>query len=122
MALIKCPECGKDISDTCDQCIHCGFKLKKDFNQNKTTLLEDSHRNNNANYLTNDYEKKRNKPTAGEYAAVIFISTVGGILLFLGICFMGDNIGTGVGLLTVGIFFAILGIVIGGITDRKYKK
>ena len=29
MALIKCPECGNDISDTCDFCIHCGFKLKK---------------------------------------------------------------------------------------------
>lgn len=28
MALIKCPECGKEISDTCDVCIHCGYKLK----------------------------------------------------------------------------------------------
>ncbi len=30
MALIKCPECGKEISDTCDQCIHCGYKLKNE--------------------------------------------------------------------------------------------
>lgn len=29
MALIKCPECGKDVSDTIDACIHCGFVLKK---------------------------------------------------------------------------------------------
>ena len=29
MALIKCPECGKEISDTCKQCIHCGYVLKK---------------------------------------------------------------------------------------------
>ena len=28
MALIKCPECGREISDTCEYCIHCGFKLK----------------------------------------------------------------------------------------------
>ena len=28
MALIKCPECGKEISDTCDVCIHCGYKLQ----------------------------------------------------------------------------------------------
>ena len=28
MALIKCPECGKEISDTCEQCIHCGYRLK----------------------------------------------------------------------------------------------
>lgn len=27
MALIKCPECGKDVSNTVEYCIHCGFKL-----------------------------------------------------------------------------------------------
>lgn len=27
MALIKCPECGKEISDTSKNCIHCGYKL-----------------------------------------------------------------------------------------------
>lgn len=27
MALINCPECGKEISDTCESCIHCGYKL-----------------------------------------------------------------------------------------------
>lgn len=27
MALIKCPECGKDISNKSKQCIHCGFPL-----------------------------------------------------------------------------------------------
>lgn len=29
MALIKCNECGKEISDTCDICIHCGFNIKE---------------------------------------------------------------------------------------------
>jgi len=24
MALIKCPECGKEISDKAKKCIHCG--------------------------------------------------------------------------------------------------
>ncbi|MBR3843110.1 MAG: ribosomal protein L7/L12 [Christensenellaceae bacterium] len=27
MALIKCPECGKEISDRVKACIHCGFPL-----------------------------------------------------------------------------------------------
>lgn len=27
--LIKCPECGNDVSDLAEQCIHCGFPLKK---------------------------------------------------------------------------------------------
>ena len=26
--LITCPECGKEVSDTIEQCIHCGFHLK----------------------------------------------------------------------------------------------
>lgn len=29
MALLLCPECGEKISDSCEQCIHCGFKLGK---------------------------------------------------------------------------------------------
>ena len=29
MALIKCPECGKEISDQAPACIHCGFPLSK---------------------------------------------------------------------------------------------
>ena len=27
MALIYCPECGREVSDTCERCIHCGYKL-----------------------------------------------------------------------------------------------
>lgn len=27
MALINCPECGKEISDKCERCIHCGYPL-----------------------------------------------------------------------------------------------
>lgn len=30
MALIKCPECGKEISDTAKNCIHCGYALKEE--------------------------------------------------------------------------------------------
>ena len=29
MALIKCPECGKEISDQSKECIHCGYSLLK---------------------------------------------------------------------------------------------
>lgn len=29
MALIKCPECGKEVSDKADACIHCGCPIKK---------------------------------------------------------------------------------------------
>ena len=30
MTLIKCRECGKEISDTSKRCIHCGAKIKKE--------------------------------------------------------------------------------------------
>lgn len=35
MALIKCPECGKEISDKAPTCIHCGYPLN--LNQNLST-------------------------------------------------------------------------------------
>lgn len=28
MALIKCPECGKEISDRAVSCPHCGYPIK----------------------------------------------------------------------------------------------
>ena len=28
MALIKCPECGKEISDKAKNCIHCGYPIQ----------------------------------------------------------------------------------------------
>lgn len=35
MALIKCPECGREISDTADHCVHCGYPMKKAVNENQ---------------------------------------------------------------------------------------
>ena len=29
MALLKCPECEKDVSSEADYCIHCGYPLKQ---------------------------------------------------------------------------------------------
>lgn len=29
MALIKCPECGREVSDTAETCPHCGYRLKE---------------------------------------------------------------------------------------------
>ncbi len=39
MALIKCPECGKEISDKTSACINCGFPLSKTEN---TTITEET--------------------------------------------------------------------------------
>lgn len=34
MALIKCPECGYEISDKTTQCPHCGYVLKQEIQRN----------------------------------------------------------------------------------------
>ena len=41
MALIKCPECNKEVSDTAKNCIHCGYVLKeeKDITQSQTVVI-----------------------------------------------------------------------------------
>ena len=40
MALIKCPECGKEISDKSSICIHCGYPISE-MKQNSETLQEE---------------------------------------------------------------------------------
>jgi DNA-directed RNA polymerase subunit RPC12/RpoP len=35
MALIKCPECGKDVSNSASMCPHCGFDIQESFIKNK---------------------------------------------------------------------------------------
>lgn len=53
MALIKCPECGKEISDKSDKCIHCGFPLRS------TPLLQE---NINGKYYDVTFLKDTNIP------------------------------------------------------------
>lgn len=38
MALIKCPECGREISDKSKQCIHCGYPIEQ-ANKNTTYAI-----------------------------------------------------------------------------------
>ena len=44
MALIKCPECDKEISDKANACIHCGYPLneqKEDFGIRRTPFIDE---------------------------------------------------------------------------------
>lgn len=38
MAMINCPECGKEISDKAKTCIHCGCPIGEESGENKTTV------------------------------------------------------------------------------------
>lgn len=44
MALVKCPECNKEISDSIDTCIHCGFSLKKQNDDKNSKVIIHSYR------------------------------------------------------------------------------
>ena len=48
MALIKCPECGREISDKAQSCIYCGLPLKEYF--------QDTQSNINNNFINISYE------------------------------------------------------------------
>lgn len=54
MALIKCPECGKEISDKAPTCINCGCPIEKD-NVNHAVLFKGfqnaSARESNSSYV-----------------------------------------------------------------------
>ena len=43
MALIKCPECGKKVSDKANACIHCGYPLdeEEDFHIGRHSLIDE---------------------------------------------------------------------------------
>ena len=41
MALINCPECGKEVSDLEEVCIHCGYPLKSNSNNSSSYAMID---------------------------------------------------------------------------------
>jgi len=59
MALMKCPECQKDMSDTLDACPHCGFKrIKTDSSNNTTCISCGKSYDKDASYCPNCGDKK----------------------------------------------------------------
>ena len=66
MALIKCPECGKEISDKAAACIHCGFPLsllEKEYVSGEKKNDKEQTKNENYRYrfVINDYNDSRVK-------------------------------------------------------------
>lgn len=68
MALIQCPECGKEISDKAPACIHCGFPLQQQSNTAKIVVNISCDKliqfiQDRANYFMSNVEEY-NKETA----------------------------------------------------------
>ena len=104
MALIKCPECGKDVSDSAPTCPHCGYQLKK-----TTSSYSPSYTNSTrGNRL---YEKEHDRKYKEMIGAGIFALIAGPCFLF----FLGNPAVKHNGELFGTIIGACIGLVIGGI-------
>ena len=70
MALIKCPECEKGVSDTVENCIHCGFNLAGNkFNNAVESKTADNH----FSKATQDEPKPRKGLLLAIAAAVVVV-------------------------------------------------
>ncbi len=73
MALIKCPECGKEVSDKAPQCIHCGYPLD--------TIIESSNviQNGFCNIDGTVYDLRKITETSNKDDAILQIMKISGI-------------------------------------------
>lgn len=80
MALIKCPECGKEISDKAPVCIHCGCPLQEPKNTKCIIngkeydlgfLLDDSDPNYSIAYKVKDFYKLTNCDRLGDATEIV---------------------------------------------------
>lgn len=82
MALIKCSECGKQISDKAKQCIHCGAPIEieneinkdvKENNKNKEAVSTDKNVINNT---TSQNANNNSNNTAGGIIGLILLAVI----------------------------------------------
>ena len=98
MAIIECPECGKEISSHAENCPHCGYPINK-----KTPVYHHS----------DAPEREYNYRTISS-----FISA--GVILIIGICFIVSGLvqkkvpaGPFVGMGIFMIVMSVVGVLIG---------
>ncbi|MBE6783168.1 MAG: zinc ribbon domain-containing protein [Ruminococcaceae bacterium] len=86
MAIINCPECGKEISDTIESCIHCGFVLKK---EDKKTTDEAPEKSDVPEPTKPYYYEEDGKSRGGcGKTALIVLAIVGVLSIILFACVM----------------------------------
>lgn len=91
MALIKCPECGKEISDKAEACPNCGCPIKA--SNSSSSEINDSEPGDSdqisngeedSKYIESGKEKKAmSKKTKGAIGVFVGVIIIGGIVLYL---------------------------------------
>lgn len=65
MALIRCPECGREISDKAEVCVHCGIKISG---------ME--HLHEKARLKENEIVKKKNKKMVSLIPTIVTVAAL----------------------------------------------
>lgn len=68
MALIKCPECGKEISDKAESCPHCGYPITGNVEAENTNILSEE------NHVVEEKKTGNRKLIKGGIIVIIAIS------------------------------------------------
>lgn len=106
MALIKCPECGKEVSDKASACIHCGYPL--DVKKESTT--EYQKKNNSATELENrgtDNPVGTSQSKSGNGGCLTTLVICGIIIVLASVGFIKVYGASGIGVILV-FAFAVL--------------
>lgn len=125
MAIIKCPECGKEISDTVSTCIHCGFQLAKHFD--KLRAQDDLQKELDEKLCSIENMDVPDKPNPfdgeGLWWFIMFLFLgVGIFACWLHIDLVLSNINGMPGTFVVGLFCIVFALLlVRGIINR-YKK
>lgn len=91
MALIKCPECGEEISDKAKLCIHCGFPINEYLTENNDKDEDDITHINCKEEILNDSNSLTDKQSGSEknleQAFSKWIIVIGGFFVVCSIVF-----------------------------------
>ena len=108
MALIRCPECGKEISDRSVQCINCGFPLSEMRRVPRRITEEDDYEEEDSWDKETDDDNQKSTKTEMETK-----SSAPAILILIGIgCMIFGGLASSGGLCVLGFIFLTAGIVV----------
>lgn len=106
MALINCPECGKEISDKAEHCIHCGFPIilskqtlnakpipnyaNESFDRHESVDITDRSHGNSTPAFEGQYQRMSDASRSNRHHAVWLLSIVIIALVVLIIIIVND--------------------------------
>lgn len=106
MAIIKCPECGKEISDKSEYCISCGYPIKQHLQERDTTAVnEDATVSNTIENVSGSSsgDLKEIQKKAVEKYSKGFMSGIIGTIAFVIVTIWGIYLASDIGFASIGL-------------------